>query len=69
MANKTTEHRDWVKVNLEYIVKELDKQTEKLDQINGRVRQNEKSISFIKGVGAVLSAVFGGLIGWFEINK
>ena len=67
--NKTSEHRDWVKVNIEYIVKELDKQTEKLDQINGRVRQNEKSISFIKGVGTILSVLFGGLIGWFKISE
>tara|TARA_R110002020_G_scaffold275964_1_gene491151 strand:+ start:127 stop:333 length:207 start_codon:yes stop_codon:yes gene_type:complete len=67
--NKTNEHRDWVKVNIEYIVKELDKQTDKLDQINGRVRQNEKSISYIKGIGTILFALFGGLIGWFQINK
>lgn len=69
MANKANEHRDWVKVNIEYIVKELDKQTDKLDQINGRVRQNEKSISFIKGIGSVVAAIIGGVIGWFEINR
>ena len=66
--NKTNEHREYVRVSIDYIIKELDKQTTKLDQINGRVRQNEKSIAFIKGIGTIVTLIIGGLIGWFEIK-
>ena len=31
---------------------------------NGRVRNNEKAISKIQGIGSVITVIFGSFIGW-----
>lgn len=54
-----TEHRKDVLVRLEYIKEQIDNNSIKLDRINGRVRKNEQSISFLKGVGSMVTVIFG----------
>ncbi len=65
---KANEHRQMVAQHLEYIKERVDDNAKKLDKINGRVRKNEKELSFIKGIGAVVTFIIGGVIGWFEIK-
>tara|TARA_R110002110_G_C13025118_1_gene678256 strand:+ start:50 stop:229 length:180 start_codon:yes stop_codon:yes gene_type:complete len=55
---KKTDKEDLIISHLEYI-------RSRVDQINGRVRQNEKAISWIKGIGITLSTVLATLIGLF----
>ena len=55
---KKTDKEDLIISHLEYI-------RSRVDHINGRVRQNEKAISWIKGIGITLSTVLATLIGLF----
>ena len=55
MNKKETE---LVLTHLEYIRK-------RVDDINGRVRDNEKSISWIKGIGTTVTFVISCVIGYF----
>ena len=65
---KADEHRKLVQQHLEYIKERVDDNAAKLDRLNGRVRKNEKELSFIKGIGTVVTFILGGIIGWFEIK-
>ena len=52
-----------VKSALKYMVESQNKQMTHLEQINGRVRSNEKAISAITGVGTTVALFFTTLIG------
>tara|TARA_R110002012_G_scaffold246605_2_gene422190 strand:- start:4557 stop:4757 length:201 start_codon:yes stop_codon:yes gene_type:complete len=65
---KADEHRKLVQQHLKYIKERVDDNAAKLDRLNGRVRKNEKELSFIKGIGTVVTFILGGIIGWFEIK-
>ena len=47
-----------VKSALKYMVESQNKQMTHLEQINGRVRSNEKAISAITGVGTTVALFF-----------
>ena len=53
------EHRKEVLLHLQYIKENIDDANIKLDRMNGRIRENEKSISFIKGFGSMVTVIFG----------
>ena len=53
-----------VKTALKYMVESQNKQMTHLEQINGRVRSNEKAISAITGVGTTVALFFTTLIGF-----
>ena len=53
-----------VKAALKYMVESQNKQMVHLEQINGRVRSNEKAISAITGVGTTVAIFFTTLIGF-----
>jgi len=53
-----------VKGALKYMVESQNKQMVHLEQINGRVRSNEKAISAITGVGTTVALFFTTLIGF-----
>jgi len=55
MNKKETE---LVLTHLEYIRK-------RIDDINGRVRDNEKNISWIKGIGTSVTFIISCVIGYF----
>lgn len=62
------EHRKIVHDHLRYIKDIVDNMCYKLDRINGRVRTNEKSISFIKGIGTLAVVIITAVLGWFSIE-
>ena len=53
-----------VKAALKYMVESQNKQMVHLEQINGRVRSNEKSISAITGIGSTVALFFTTVIGF-----
>ena len=53
-----------VKTALKYMVESQNKQMTHLEQINGRVRSNEKAISAITGVGTTVALFFTTMIGF-----
>ena len=62
-------YRDTVIVELKYIRKTVDKNEQSLDKLNGRVRETEKAVEKIKGIGSVLGIIFGGFIAWLYRMK
>ena len=73
--NETEEHRNFVTLALTEIkgdierVKVIVEKNEKwLVKLNGRVRDNEKDISRIKGIGGTISAIVIALLGWFKLG-
>ena len=72
---ETEEHRNFVTVALTQLtgdmerVKTLVEKNEKwLAKLNGRVRDNEKDISRIKGIGGTIAALIISILGWFKIG-
>lgn len=60
MKTKNTE--DLIISHLEYI-------RTRVDEINGRVRENEKQISWIKGIGVMFVFCISSVIAWLGIDK
>jgi len=58
---KVDKYRDDVLSHLEYI-------RDRVDQINGRVRANERQISWMKGIGSAFVFITGAMITWFKIG-
>jgi len=68
---KIDEYREFVTINLTKIgadvenIKETNRKVEKhLELLNGRVRDNEKSISWIKGIGSTITFIIASFIGY-----
>ena len=51
--------------NTDLIISHLEYIRSRVDEINGRVRQNEVSISWIKGIGLTITFVISTLLGFF----
>lgn len=68
MNLKAEEYRKLVQQHLEYIKEKVDDNSAKLDRINGRVRKNESSIAFIKGIGTFGAIILTTIIGWFKFE-
>ena len=58
---KVDKYRDDVLNHLEYI-------RDRVDQINGRVRANERQISWIKGIGSAFIFVASSIITWLKLG-
>jgi len=58
MKTKSTKD-DLIISHLEYI-------RTRVDEINGRVRDNEKQISWIKGIGAAITFIIASAITWIK---
>ena len=72
---ETEEHRNFVTVALTQLtgdmerVKTIVEKNEKwLAKLNGTVRNNEKDISRIKGIGGTIAAIVIAILGWFKIG-
>jgi len=51
--------------HLEYIKEKVDANHKHLKELNGRVRKNEVSISWIKGIGLSVTFIISTLLGYF----
>tara|TARA_R100001530_G_scaffold88658_2_gene61728 strand:+ start:2813 stop:2998 length:186 start_codon:yes stop_codon:yes gene_type:complete len=61
MTTKNTKD-DLIISHLEYI-------RTRVDQINGRVRENERQISWIRGIGVSFIFIFSSVMTWLGLNK
>tara|TARA_Y100000401_G_scaffold116880_1_gene123772 strand:- start:1948 stop:2133 length:186 start_codon:yes stop_codon:yes gene_type:complete len=61
MKTKNTKE-DLILSHVEYI-------RTRVDEINGRVRENENQISWIKGIGSTFVFVVSVVLTWFGIEK
>ena len=59
------DYRDLVVTHLEYIKEKVDANYNHLEKLNGRVRKNEVSISWLKGIGATIVFLFSTLFAYF----
>ena len=71
----TEEHRNFVTVALTQLTGDMERvklvveKNEKwLVKLNGRVRDNEKEISRIKGIGGTIAAIVIAILGWFKLG-
>ena len=55
--------------NDDLIISHLEYIRTRVDEINGRVRDNEKQISWIKGIGSTFVFVISGVLAWLGIDK
>ena len=51
--------------NTDLIISHLEYIRSRVEEINGRVRQNEVSISWIKGIGLTVTFVISTILGFF----
>ena len=72
---ETEEHRNFVTValtqltgDMERVKTVVEKNERWLAKLNGRVRDNEKDISRIKGIGGTIAALMIAALGWFKIG-
>ena len=66
--NSITLHLTRISSDIEHIKDKVDDNNRHLSKLNGRVRQNEKDISRIKGVGGTVSALVLALLSWFRFG-
>ena len=73
--DETEEHRNFVTIALTEIkgdverVKVIVEKNEKwLVKLNGRVRDNEREISRIKGIGGTITTIVMIILGWFKLG-
>ena len=55
--------------NDDLIISHLEYIRTRVDEINGRVRDNEKQISWIKGIGSTFVFVISSVLAWLGIDK
>ena len=76
MSKKNTEFETDITLHLiriggdiEHIKEDMVEVKEHLSKINGRVRENEKQISWLKGIGSTFVFLVGAILTWFGIEK
>ena len=67
--NDIERHRTNVMLHLTYIREMVDSNNKQLKELNGRVRENEKQISWIKGIGTTVSFIVGSILAWFGMTE
>ena len=74
--NETEEHRNFVTIaltqikgDIEKVIITVEKNENWLEKLNNRVRKNEASISWIKGIGAAITTIFIAITGWFKLGE
>ena len=55
--------------HLKYIKEQVDINQKHLEKINGRLRDTERSIAWMKGIGTAVTFILSFIVGYFKINK
>ena len=64
-----TLHLTRISTDVEHIKNDMCDVKDHLANMNGRVRQNEKDISWMKGIGSTFIFLISSLLAWFGIDK
>lgn len=67
--NNITLHLTRMSSDIEHIKEKVNDTNDQLKIQNGRIRKNEVSISWVKGVGSAITFVIGSLFAWLGIEK
>jgi hypothetical protein len=60
------DYRDEVMTHLKYIKEKVDANHRHLENVNGRLRKAENSISWIKGIGTSITFIIASAIAWMN---
>jgi len=55
--------------NEDLIISHLEYIRTRVDEINGRVRENERAVSLIKGIGSTFAFVISIVLAWLGIER
>ena len=64
-----TIHLTRISSDVEHIKEKVNDNNSQLKILNGRVRKNEVSISWIKGIGATITFILGSILTWFKLGE
>ena len=67
--NNITLHLTRISSDIEHIKEKVNDNNDQLKAQNGRIRKNEVSVSWIKGVGAAITFVIGSILTWFGFGE
>ena len=67
--NDITLHLVRISGDVEHIKGDIGDIKDHLSKINGRVRQNEKDISWVKGIGGTFVFLIGAALTWLGLEK
>ena len=65
MSKNVDKYRSEVLTSLKYIEEKIESIDTRLDTLNGRVRKNEVSIGWIRGIGSAFMAIIATVMGIF----
>jgi hypothetical protein len=68
MKDDINKHRSNVMLHLTYIREMVDASHDELKRLNGRVRENEKQISWMKGIGTTITFAIASVLAWLGIS-
>ena len=63
-----TMHVTRISGDVEHIRDKVNDNNNQLIRLNGRVRENEKQISWMKGIGSTITFILGSILAWFKIG-
>ena len=63
-----TMHVTRISGDVEHIRDKVNDNNNQLVRLNGRVRENEKQISWMKGIGSTITFILGSVLAWFKIG-
>ncbi len=63
-----TMHVTRISGDVEHIRDKVNDNNNQLIRLNGRVRENEKQISWMKGIGSTITFILGSVLAWFKIG-
>ena len=63
-----TMHVTRISGDVEHIRDKVNDNNNQLVRLNGRVRENEKQISWMKGIGSTITFILGSILAWFKIG-
>ena len=67
--NNITIHLTRISSDIEHIKEKVNDNNKHLLRLNGRVRENENQISWIRGVGKTTIVIIGVFLTWLGINQ
>ena len=67
--NNITLHLTRISSDIEHIKQKVDENHTHLLQLNGRVREAEVSISWMKGIGTTVTFILGSILTWFKLGE
>jgi predicted nucleic acid-binding Zn-ribbon protein len=67
--NNITLHLTRISSDLEHIKEKVNDNNKHLIRLNGRVRETEKQISWIKGIGSTFVFIIGAILTWLGVDR